>query len=185
MRHFTKYPSYIRASKGSKKFIGDGWKAFIADVESAGYSVPAEYRNKATHWIELVDADGNYCDAEVTKYSDGTYELMAHNITKSRQDYVKSSYTIPVANECVPCWQFSKTEFTGSFKELVRNIKNSLSNLGFVTSVGTSGFEPINSDTFAIDIDIQMNKDVEELSDDELNAIEDCGLEFGGKNFEI
>jgi hypothetical protein len=30
-----------------------------------------------------------------------------------------------------------------------------------------------------------MNKDVDELTDDEINAIEDCGLRFGGKNFEI
>ncbi len=99
--------------------------------------------------------------------------------------YIKNSYSVPVANECVPSWQFSKADFSGSFKELVRNIKSNLANLDFVTSVGTSGFEPINTDIFALDIDIQMNKDLDELSDTEIDAIEDCGLEFGGKNFEV
>ena len=31
----------------------------------------------------IEDADGNSYDAEVTKYSDGTFELMEYNITKS------------------------------------------------------------------------------------------------------
>ena len=107
------------------------------------------------------------------------------HFTKYPSNYVRASYTIPVANECVPCWQFSKADFTGSFRELVKNIKNSLSNLGFVTSVGTSGFAPVNSDTFEVDIDIQLNKDAEDLSDEEIDAIEDCGLAFGGKNFDL
>ena len=72
----------VTASKSSKKFTGKGWKDFIKNIESAGYTIDSVYRNKPEKWIEVTDADGNTYDAEVTKYSDGTYELMESNISK-------------------------------------------------------------------------------------------------------
>ena len=110
---------------------------------------------------------------------------MARHFTKYPKNYVQSSYSIPAPNECVPYWQFDKSSISESIRGLVSAIKDNLSSLGFVSSVGTSGFEAVNSDTIGIDIDIQVDKDVNELSDSEIQAIEDCGAEFGGKNFEI
>lgn len=105
--------------------------------------------------------------------------------TKYPKNYVKASYSIPADNECIPYWQFDKSAISGSLRELVSLIKDSLASLGFVSKVGTSGFESVNADTIGIDIDIQVDKDVNALSDSELQAIEDCGAELGGKNFNI
>ena len=99
--------------------------------------------------------------------------------------YVKSSYSIPASNECVPYWQFDKSAVTNPLKDFIKSIKDKLSALGFVSSVGTSGFEAVNADTIGIDIDIQVDKSTDELSDAEIDAIEDCGAELGGKNFRI
>ena len=98
---------------------------------------------------------------------------------------VKASYSIPTLNECVPYWQFDKANIVGSFRELVNNIKDNLSKLGFVSKVGTSGFETVSPDTIGVDVDIEINKNADELSADEINLIEGCGAEFGGKNFEL
>ena len=39
--------------------------------------------------------------------------------------------------------------------------------------------------TIGIDVDIEVDKSAAELSDSEIQAIEDCGAEFGGKNFSV
>jgi hypothetical protein len=98
---------------------------------------------------------------------------------------ISASYSIPATNECVPYWQFAKADLSGSLKELIARIKDNLINLGFVSSVGTSGFESVNSDTIGVDVDVQLDKAAAELSDDEIFAINECGAELGGKNFEI
>lgn len=74
----------VKAStKSDKKFTGKGWNQFVADIESNGYTVDSSYRSKPSQWIILKDKDGNSYDAEVTKYSDGDYELMTYNITNA------------------------------------------------------------------------------------------------------
>ena len=98
---------------------------------------------------------------------------------------IKASYSIPASNECVPYWQFDKAAIVEPLRELVKKIKDNLSQLGFVTSVGTSGFESVNADVIGVDVDIEIDKDANELSADEINLIEGCGAEFGGKNFDI
>ena len=98
---------------------------------------------------------------------------------------INASYSIPASNECVPYWQFDKAAIVEPLRELVKKIKDNLSQLGFVTSVGTSGFESVNADVIGVDVDIEIDKDVNELSADEINLIEGCGAEFGGRNFDI
>lgn len=71
----------IKASKSSKKFTGKSWSEFIANIESDGYKIDSAYRSKPAKWIVVEDGNGNSYDAEVTKYSDGCYELMAYNIS--------------------------------------------------------------------------------------------------------
>ena len=110
---------------------------------------------------------------------------MARQFTKYPSSYVKSSYSIPASNECVPYWQFDKNTVGNSLRELIRDIKDNLSQLSFVSRVGTSGFESVNPDTFGIDVDIEIDKDTNNLSDAEIAAIEDCGTGLGGKNFEL
>jgi len=110
---------------------------------------------------------------------------MKRSFTKYPSSYVKSSYSIPATNECVPYWQFIKSDLPGSLKELVMTIKENLASLGFVSNVGGSGFESVDSDTIGIDIDVKLDKSAAELSDDEVSAINECGAELGGINFEI
>lgn len=110
---------------------------------------------------------------------------MKRTFTKYPSNYIKSSYSIPATNECVPYWQFDKANIAESLRELVKKIKDNLSQLDFVAKVGTSGFESVSADTIGIDVDIEIDKDADELSAAEIQAIEDCGAELGGKNFDI
>ena len=82
----------VKASTGDKKFTGDTWARFIDAVESAGWDVDSASKKKYDQWITVYDKDGKAYDAEVNKYSDGTYELMEYNINKVEAcDDVKSS----------------------------------------------------------------------------------------------
>lgn len=73
----------IKASTGSPKVTGRTWRQFIANLESeTSYEVDSVDRERYSQWITLLKGSDVY-DAEVTKYSDGTYELILSNITKS------------------------------------------------------------------------------------------------------
>ncbi len=60
------------------------WSEFVNKIdEVTEYSVDSAYRRRPDDWIELIGDDGSIYDAEVTKYHDGTYELMSYNVTPS------------------------------------------------------------------------------------------------------
>lgn len=173
-RTFTKYPSSYVKSGATTSYAYNSCAEKIKKSLLRFTDIPKDTldRLNSLSLFELYDA-----------WSADDQQRVGEII--NNPSYVKSSYSIPVSNECVPYWQFDKNTVGTSLKELIRNIKDNLSALSFVSNVGTSGFESVNSDTFGIDIDVEIDKDTNDLSDDEIRAIADCGAEFGGKNFEI
>jgi hypothetical protein len=75
---------HIKESESSKKYTGNTWNDFIANLEAnSRYKVDSAYRLKYEQWIELIDDNGVIYDAEVTPIYHGGYELMDYNINKS------------------------------------------------------------------------------------------------------
>ena len=78
---------YIRAI-AMIKIVADSWEDFLKKIEELSpYKVDPAYRRrvKGDNWIKLLDEDGNEYDAEITEYSDGSFELLGCNINKSKK----------------------------------------------------------------------------------------------------
>ena len=62
---------------------GNTWQEFISNIEAqTKYDVDSSYKRRPEKWIELINKEtGDIFDAEVTKYFDGSYELMLYNVT--------------------------------------------------------------------------------------------------------
>lgn len=74
----------IKASQDYEaKITGKGWQNFIDSLEDYGFEIDSAYRYEPEKWIMIIK-DGVVYDAEVTRYSDGTYELMESNIIEQR-----------------------------------------------------------------------------------------------------
>lgn len=65
------------------KITGNTWQEFISNIEAqTKYDVDSSYKRRPEKWIELINKEtGDIFDAEVTKYFDGSYELMLYNVT--------------------------------------------------------------------------------------------------------
>ena len=71
---------YIKSSKSSDKVIGKTWADFIQNIESQlGYEVDSADKRKPSQFIDMYK-DGKYYVGEITRYYDGTFELMEYNI---------------------------------------------------------------------------------------------------------
>ena len=71
----------VSESKSSKKYTGKNWKEFVKDIESkSDYSVKDE--KVPVKWLTLYKKNEVYM-GEVTRYSDGYFELMEYNIHKA------------------------------------------------------------------------------------------------------
>lgn len=69
-----------KSSKSSDKVIGKTWADFIQNIESQlGYEVDSADKRKPSHFIDMYK-DGKYYVGEITRYYDGTFELMEYNI---------------------------------------------------------------------------------------------------------
>ena len=69
----------LNESEGSERVHGT-WNQVLDGLEDWGYYIPESYRKeKPEQWITCRKGDQEY-EAEVTKYSDGEYELMKHNV---------------------------------------------------------------------------------------------------------
>lgn len=65
--------------KDQDRIIGT-WKDILEGLENLGYYIPySYYKEDPEQWISIIK-DGMEYEAGVTKYSDGKYELMLHNI---------------------------------------------------------------------------------------------------------
>ena len=65
-------------SEGTPKITGT-WKDILEGLREEGFEVSEYYDAKPSQWLTL-RKDGREYEAEVTKYSDGSYELMKYNI---------------------------------------------------------------------------------------------------------
>jgi hypothetical protein len=75
---------FIKCSTSSCKATGRTWSEFIRNIESTlGYEVDSAYRRTSDQLI-LMYLDGAEYEGEVTRYSDGTYELICDNIYPAR-----------------------------------------------------------------------------------------------------
>lgn len=73
--------SAVVASKGGQKVTGKGWSEFIKNVESqTKFKVDSSCKRRPCEIVDLLDGPDLY-EGEVTKYHDGTFELMFDNIT--------------------------------------------------------------------------------------------------------
>lgn len=74
----------ITSSKSSPKFTANSWSELVDTLERSGYSIDAAFLrpHKYNHekYIIMYDYDGNVYEAEVTRYSDGSLEIMDYNI---------------------------------------------------------------------------------------------------------
>lgn len=74
----------VVASENNKKYVGRTWGDLMDALEADGYTISQGY-NKPGPWIEL-RRNGIRYDAEVTKYSDYSYEIMEYNIYESNHN---------------------------------------------------------------------------------------------------
>ena len=112
---------HIKESESSKKYTGNTWKEFINNIESnSNYIVDSSERNmigsRHDSILLLKPGTDTLFMGEVTRYSDGWYELMDYNIH-------------PINNEC--------KSFTRKNKRCVKEsaIKNNIENIMYNASL--------------------------------------------------
>lgn len=70
----------IRCSVNDNKVVSSDWNQFCKDITyKFGYYVDSASRRKPSPYIDLIK-DGCTYEGEVTKYSNGDYELLLDNI---------------------------------------------------------------------------------------------------------
>ena len=74
----------ILSSAGSTKYVGRTWSDLLDELERAGYVINSAY-TKPSPWIE-VRRNGKLYDVEVTKYHDGSYEVMEYSIYEANHN---------------------------------------------------------------------------------------------------
>lgn len=68
---------HLKESEGTEKVTGRTWKQFINNIENeTRFTVADIDKTKPGQWITLFDKDHRWYEVEVTKYSDGEYELL-------------------------------------------------------------------------------------------------------------
>lgn len=71
---------HIAESNSSRKITGRTWEEFIDNIyKYTEFSVGSRDQERYSRFITLFDSNLDY-EAEVTKYFDGTYELILDNI---------------------------------------------------------------------------------------------------------
>ena len=75
----------VIAAYSQKAFGGRSWNELVAQLDRAGYQVDSAYRDWPNRWIEVIK-DGKIYDAEVTTYTDGSYEVVTDNIYLSNHN---------------------------------------------------------------------------------------------------
>lgn len=70
----------IKCSIDDNKVVSNNWNQFCKDITTKfGYQVDSVSRRKPSRFIDLIK-DGDTYEGEVTKYSNGDYELVLDNI---------------------------------------------------------------------------------------------------------
>lgn len=66
---------YIRSNSELLQYTARYWAELIDEIESEGYKVDSADKHKPSQWITAYK-NGNEYEIEVTRYSDGTYEIV-------------------------------------------------------------------------------------------------------------
>lgn len=72
----------IQSSSDLLQYTARYWAELIEEIESEGYQVDSADRRNPAQWITAYK-DGNEYEIEVTRYSDGTYEIVKADIVGS------------------------------------------------------------------------------------------------------
>ena len=72
----------IQSSSDLLQYTARYWAELIEEIEYEGYQVDSADRHKPAQWITAYK-DGNEYEIEVTKYSDGTYEIVKADLVGS------------------------------------------------------------------------------------------------------
>lgn len=87
----------ITSSSDLLQYTARYWVELIEEIESEGYEVDSADRHKPAQWITAYK-DGNEYEIEVSKYSDGTYEIVKADVVgeirssfKSKKRFIKSA----------------------------------------------------------------------------------------------
>lgn len=97
----------IKSASNLLQYTARYWAELIEELESGGYEVDSADRHKPAQWISAYK-DGNKYEIEVSKYYDGTYEIVKADLVgeiktsckskkqaiKSADSLVRSSYKI-------------------------------------------------------------------------------------------
>lgn len=72
---------YIKSSTTDRAIRSNSWSDFIQQIEDLGYEVDSVNKRKPEQWLTLYK-NGQEYEAEVTRYSDHSYELDMKSISK-------------------------------------------------------------------------------------------------------
>lgn len=68
---------HLKESPGPEKVTGRTWKEFIANIErNTRFTVDSADKVRYGQWVTIYDENHKWQEVEVTRYSDGTYELL-------------------------------------------------------------------------------------------------------------
>lgn len=71
---------YIKCSNSTNTITGKTWDEFIKNIESqTKFKVDSASKRRYCQFIDLIDGPDLW-EGEVTKYSDGSYELLMDNV---------------------------------------------------------------------------------------------------------
>ena len=83
--------SVIKTSKGAQKVTSRTWKGLIDELSSVGVDVDSAYRRRYEQFI-IGYVGGDEVELEVTKYSDGEYEVILDNVASTNPGDVVDEY---------------------------------------------------------------------------------------------
>ena len=83
----------IQSSSDLLQYTARYWAELIEEIESEGYQVDSADRRNPAQWITAYK-DGNEYEIEVTRYSDGTYEIVKADIVGSVRASTKTKVTV-------------------------------------------------------------------------------------------
>lgn len=87
----------IKCGSDLLQYTARYWAELIEEIESEGYEVDSADKHRPAQWI-IAYKDGNEYEIEVSKYSDGTYEIVKADVVgeirssfKSKKRFIKSA----------------------------------------------------------------------------------------------
>lgn len=138
MKRYIKASKVTELSLGMKSIVGQTWKKLIKEIyDNTEFKVDSSSTEYPEQFIVLYDPDGNEYEAEVTKYSNGQYELLVDNI----HEVHNISSSIKAATEFADLESYVGLPFDLSDDEVQYKIAEWASNKLIETLKNTKGFK--------------------------------------------